>query len=83
MIPKVWWILGKSFFPQNCAMKTDPPLEIPKRIMFSMKNIWLPRPTAAISTAPSWPTMMVSSILTKVCINCCRVMGTAIKKSFL
>ena len=45
---------------------------------FKIKNIWFPSPTAAISTLPSCPIIIVSSMFTKFCKSACKEIGIAI-----
>ena len=61
--PSVLLTPAISLLPQYWATKIAAPEDMPKRIIFNRKKIWFPSPTAAMATAPSCPTIMVSTVL--------------------
>ena len=80
--PVVYRMPAMSRFPQNWAVNTEPPEQMPKRINMYRKKTWLPRPTAAISTVPRRPTITVSSMLTEALTKLCNEMGIATAQRF-
>ena len=83
VMPIVCLSLLISFFPQNCDIKMEPPDTTPNITVFITKKIWFPSPTAAISTAPSCPTITVSIIFTNEVRKFCMIIGRAILKTVL
>lgn len=83
VMPMDLWTPPMSFFPQYCAMKIEPPEQIPNIIMFMTKKIWFPRPTATMEVSPNCPIMMVSSMFTREERKFCRIIGNAITKRVL
>ncbi len=72
-----------SPLPQYWLIITEPPAAKPKENMLNTKNGWLASDDADSCTWPSWPSMMVSIMLTPKPMRFCSAMGMATAMSAL
>ena len=72
-----------SFLPKYCAVKIPAPLTAPKMVMLKIKMSWLTIETPAICSVPMLPTMMLSTMLTKLVIKFWSKIGMVMAKTIL